>query len=93
MGGGGWEGVHSNACYLEKVGDILVLQTHGLGAAEGGIRCHVNPLLLAPVNSPVIAPVAVDFHLHIYCYCLATLLNCCTMMSAVLQHTQAPASL
>ncbi len=94
-GGGRREGrgVHTNACYLEKVGDIFVLQTHGLGAAEGGIGCHMDPLLLAPLNSPVIAPVAMDFHLHMYCCSLATLLCCFTMKSARLQRTQAPASL
>ncbi len=92
-GGREGRGVHSNACYLEKVGDIFVLQTHGLGAAEGGIGCHMDPLLLAPLNSPVIAPVAMDFHLHMYCCSLATLLCCFTMKSARLQRTQAPASL
>lgn len=85
--GGGGEGlgayrVYSNACYLEKVGNIFVLQTHGLGAAEGGIGCHMDALLLAPLNSPVIAPVAVNFYLHMCCCSLATLLCCCTMKSA-----------
>lgn len=70
-------------CYLEKVGDVLVFQTHGLGAAEGGIGCHMDPLLLAPLNSPVIAPMAMHFHLHIYCCTLTTLLCCCTVKSAV----------
>ena len=79
--------------YLEKVGDILVLQTHGLGAAEGGICCQMDPLLLAPINSPVIAPMAMDFHLHIYCCSLTTLLCYCTMKSALLQRVKAPAFL
>ncbi len=87
------EGGGLQQCYLEKVGDVLVLQTHGLGAAEGGIGCHMDALLLAPLNSPVIAPMAMDFHLHTYCCSLTTLLCCCTMKSALLQRTQAPASL
>ena len=48
---------------LEQVGNVFAFFLHGLGAAEGGIGGHMDPLLLAPVYGPVIAPVTVHLHL------------------------------
>lgn len=42
---------------LEQIGDVLAFFPHGLGAAEGGVGNHMDPLLLEPVYCSVIAPV------------------------------------
>ncbi len=60
-------GMH-DACvggrYLEKIWDIFLFKAHGLGATEGGVGRHMDPLLLAPVDCSVIAPVAMHLHLQ-----------------------------
>ena len=50
--------------YLKQVWHILMLHGHSLGAAQGGIGCHVNACLLTPLYHPVIPEVAVDLYLH-----------------------------
>ena len=52
------------ASHLEQIWHSLILGAHGLGAAEGGVGCHMDALLLAPVNNSLIPEMAVHFYLQ-----------------------------